>query len=270
MPSTRPVRRFSALAAALTLLFAVTGCALLPLDADLPAVVHDEDLGDLTVYEVSESAELIPAASGVDAEVWDLFVRVVTPEYAGERILWYQVGDNPDSDFLAWVIESDEDPALWNFAVNLATAEDRDMLLLTLIHEYAHLLSMGPGQTDESAACEVAYDSQPCTEDGAYLAEYHARFWAGYGDDAPAYHDDEDQDAFFEAHEEDFVSAYAATNVGEDFAEVFTVFVAEPEPADPAASVVAEKLAFMWAQPEFVEIRDRLWAEFGDITWIEF
>lgn len=282
MPHPTPprTRLFSAAAGALALLIALSGCSLIEPETtsevvgteEGPSTVEDDELGELTVYEVDEAGDLVPAASGIDLEVWEMFREVITPEFAAERILWYQVGDNADSDFLAWVIESDEDPELWNLAVNLAGTEDRDLLLLTLIHEYAHLLSMGPGQTDESGDCEAEMASAACTDDGAYLADYHARFWAGYGDEATAYNgsDEEDVAAFYEAYEDDFVSEYAATNLGEDFAEVFTAFVGEPQPTDPGASVVAEKISYMWEQPELVEIRDRLRAEFGDITWVEY
>ncbi|WP_460775123.1 NADH:ubiquinone oxidoreductase subunit 4 (chain M) [Microbacterium sp. GXF7504] len=275
----RLARAGAALLTALTLAIAAAGCSVIEdlpdeqIDQPAGSTVVDDDLGRLTVYEVDIDGELMPAASETDAAVWDMFRRVATPEYAAERILWYQVGDNPDSDTLAWVIESDEDPSLWNLTVNLAGAEDDGMLLLTLIHEYAHLLSMGPGQTDESGDCEVPHPAEPCTEHGAYLDAYYDAFWAQYGADAPSYADENDEDEiaeFLDENEEDFVSAYAATNVGEDFAETFTVFVAEPRPDDKAASEIAEKLAFMWEWPELVEIRDRLRAEFGDITWVEY
>ena len=274
MPHPITTRFISALAGMLALLIALTGCS--SADADVssqaPAIVQDEDLGELAVYEVDLDGELMPAASGPELEIWDLFRRVVTPEYAAERILWYQVGDDPDSALFAWVIESDEDPELWNLAVNLSAAEDAHLLLLTLIHEYAHLLSTGLGQTDESEGCVAVMPSAACTEDGAYLAGFHERFWAGYGDEAPEYHqsDGDVTAAFYAAHDADFVSQYAATNLGEDFAESFMAFVAEPRPSDPDASVVAAKLSYMWEQPALVQIRDRLRAEFGDIEWVEF
>ncbi len=275
MPRTVPSRIASALAGVVALVVALSGCVLLeqdPASPDVPRIEQDEELGELTVYEVDTAGELVPAASGLDAEVWDLFRRVVTPAYAAERILWYQVGDDPDSDLLAWVVESEEDPELWNLAVNLSAAEDEDLLLLTLIHEYAHLLSMGPGQTDESGDCFARPSSAPCAEDGSYLAAFHARFWASYGEEAPAYQEADDAVTadFYAEHEEEFVSEYAATNVGEDFAEVFTAFVAEPRPSDPGDSLVAAKIAFMWEWPELVEIRERLRSEFGDIAWVEF
>ncbi len=58
---------------------------------------------------------------------------------------------------------------------------------------------------------------------------------------------DEITDAFYTEHEEDFVSAYAATNVVEDFAESFMLFV----------------LLLFSEYPELVEIRDRIRSEFA-------
>ena len=64
------------------------------------------------------------------------------------------------------------------------------------------------------------------TYDDADLQRFADRFWSGYTD-APA-RDNVDADVawdFYQAHEEDFVSDYAATNVSEDFAETFAVWL---------------------------------------------
>ena len=66
---------------------------------------------------------------------------------------------------------------------------------------------------------------------------------------------------FYAEHEDDFVSDYAATNVIEDFAESFMVYVIEDAPIGD--SVAAEKLRFFEAIPELAAIRDRLRAEFA-------
>jgi len=271
------LRRLLASVGITAILLTAVGCSLLDGLEDTRGPLHgasaelDDDLGGMDVYEVDDVGGLIPEATGLAADVWDMFLRVATPEYAADRILWYQVGDDPDSDLLAWVAEAD-DPDYWELAVNLDGAQDEGMLLLTLIHEYAHLFSMSGGQTDMVGECETRHAAEPCAEEGGYLSTFYDRFWLRYGDDAPSFSEpDQDViDAFLEANEDDFLSGYAATDVGEDFAETFTVFVAEPRPDDPAASLTAEKLAFMWEYPELVEIRGRLRAEFGDITWAEY
>ena len=225
----------------------------------------DEDFGSVSIYQVVDG-ELQPRASGLTQEVWDTFVRVVTPDFAAEVMAQYRVGDAPDSDTLAYVYQ-DDDPDQWILATNLATSEDKPSLIATLVHEYAHILTLDGTQMDrEAASCPTIELSEGCALGDSYLLTFEERFWAAYGDGAPAV-DNGDSDIaydFYLAHEDDFVSDYAATNVVEDIAESFMTFVLEDEPADATASVTAAKLDFFWQYPELEAIRERIRAEFAD------
>lgn len=223
----------------------------------------DEDLGVVEVYTVEPDASLSPTGDETTESVWDMFVRIVTPEVAGSVIRDFRVGDSESSDTLAYVLQTD-DPEQWTLVVNLAYASDEDLLLSTLIHEYAHILSLSPGQTDPEAwSCDTLQLDEGCAEPDSALWAFDQEFWAQYGSDAP---DPANADAdlayeFYLDHEDDFVSDYAATNVVEDFAESFMTFVLEPEP--DSDTTIAQKLLFFWDRPEYVEIRDHVRAEFG-------
>lgn len=223
----------------------------------------DEDLGVVEVYTVEPDASLSPTGDETTESVWDMFVRIVTPEVAGSVIRDFRVGDSESSDTLAYVLQTD-DPEQWTLVVNLAYASDEDLLLSTLIHEYAHILSLSPGQTDPEAwSCDTLQLDEGCAEPDSALWAFDQEFWAQYGSDAP---DPANADAdlayeFYLDHEDDFVSDYAATNVVEDFAESFMTFVLEPEP--DSDTMIAQKLLFFWDRPEYVEIRDHVRAEFG-------
>lgn len=260
-----PITVFSVLAAAAGLIvwwLASPGAG----DADDSGgarVADDDDFGTVHVYDVDEAAGLSPAPSGLASEIWDMFVRVATPEYAGEKVVEYHVGDSDESDTMAFVFQAD-DPAYWVVGANLATSEDRQELLATLVHEYAHLLFLSTDQIDldgECAADDALWEGCPLAH--AYVAAFRDEFWSHYGDDAPA-SDNTDGDVaydFYLAHEDDFVSDYAATNPIEDAAESFTAFVLEETPE--LGSVVARKMLFFSAYPELVEIRERIRAEFS-------
>lgn len=230
----------------------------------LPASEKDDDFGTVEVYVVDEAGTLDPAAEdAATADVWDLFVRVVTPEFAAAGMTEYRVGDAPDSDTMAYV-HRDDDPEYWVLAANLAYADDEQLLLSTLIHEYGHILSLDTGDVDpEVAECPTWEISEGCVAADSALALFDEQFWLPYGDEAPT-PEAEDSDAAYEfylEHEEDFVSDYAATNVVEDFAESFMTFVLEPE--SDADTPIAQKLAFFSGLPEYVEVRERLRAEFA-------
>ncbi|MFF8188516.1 NADH:ubiquinone oxidoreductase subunit 4 (chain M) [Microbacterium sp. NPDC016588] len=214
------------------------------------------------VFAVSPDGALTPQPDGRASRVWNELLRVTTPEFAASEIARYETGDDRDSDTLAYVASAD-DRAKWVFAANLAFTDDRDLLLTTLIHEYAHMLSLGADDTDPAASdCDTEWAGAGCLLPDSDLQRFADRFWAGYTD-APA-RDNVDPDVaweFYQGHEDDFVSDYAATNVSEDFAETFAVFVLESD-VDATDSVVARKFAFFDALPEYAGARERIRAEF--------
>ena len=228
------------------------------------SVEEDHDFGTVEVYAVLDDGSLDPAATGLTAEVWETFTRVTTLDFAAEVMTQYRAGDAADSDTLAYVYQ-DEDPIYWVLAANLATSADHEQLVATLIHEYAHILSLSTDELDPDAtSCPGLRLDEGCAGEGSALLGFQRAFWDRYGDSAPAL-DNVDADVaweFYLEHEEDFVSDYAATNLVEDFAESFMTFVLEDEPSGD--TVVAAKLRYFWDVPEFVAIRERIRAEFAD------
>lgn len=225
-----------------------------------------ESSGDFAVtgtYALQADGSLDPEPEGRAREVWDDFVRVATPAFVASDITGYRTGDDPNSDTLAYVTSDEDDPTKWVFAANLAYADDPELLLSTIVHEYAHLLSLGIDDVDPDATeCDTEWSGAGCLLPDSDLERFAQRFWTGY-DDAPA-RDNVDSDVageFYAAHEGDFVSDYAATNASEDFAETFATYVLEPD--TDADSVIGEKFAFFAALPEYADARERIRAEFG-------
>ncbi len=231
-------------------------------DSSGATVDEDEDWGSVRVYEVDDDGGLSPRASGLTAEVWEVFTRVAGPETTAASLVQFRVGDAPESDTLAYVYQDEDDPSLWILAANLATSEDRTGLIATLVHEYAHILSLSIGEIDPAGECEDEVRLwEGCPVSGSVLSEFRAAFWAQYGDELPG-DDQDDIDAFFADHEDDFVSDYAASTVVEDFAETFMTWVVEDETSGSGA--VADKFAFLDGIPWLVEERERIRAKFAD------
>ncbi len=226
-------------------------------DGAQPRFEADEDFGEVAVYDVLADGTLEPAASGLAGEVWSLWLRMVGADVAGESIIQYRAGDAPDSDTLAYVYQ-DARPQYWSLAVNLATAEDPQLLMATLIHEYAHVFSFDEGDFDRKAtSCDTLDLYEGCAAEGSYLYQFYDAFWAQYGGSFDVENVDDDAAyEFYRANEEDFVSDYAATNLGEDFAESFMTFVIEDVPE--GNTVVAQKLQFFTQFPELVELREHI------------
>jgi hypothetical protein len=221
----------------------------------------DDDFGTVEVYAVLDDGSLDPGASGLTAEVWDTFTRVAGTETTAAIMTQFRVGDAPDSDTLAYVYQ-DDDPQYWVLAANLATSDDPSQLIATLVHEYAHILTLGVDELDlDAASCELQLD-EGCA-DGSILGAFEQEFWSGYTDAPdPANTDSDLAYDFYLAHEDDFVSDYAATNVVEDIAESFMTWVIEDDPS--GTSVIAQKMAFFERYPQLVAERDRIRAEFAD------
>jgi hypothetical protein len=254
----------------LALLLLLSGCSVLAPDApdtddsgvSGAAIEEDDDFGTVEVYDVDGDGALSPEASGTALEVWELFQQIATPDFAAEVLTQYRVGDAPDSDTLAYVYQ-DDDPDYWVLAANLATAEDHDLIVATLIHEYAHILTLSTDEFDAAGTCASGVEwSVGCPSPTSAIADFRDRFWAGY-DDAPAVDNDDEDVAydFYLAHEDDFVSDYAATNLVEDMAESFMTYVLEA--SSDGDSVVAQKLRFFDEYPEFATIRERIRADLG-------
>ena len=253
---SRPTAVASSLFAVLALL---SGCA-----ASSSIQSEDDDLGVVDVYEIGADASLSPAPSGPADEIWTMFVGVVTEPVAADTFSSYRVGDLADSDTMAYVSRDLDDPTRWMLVANAAYADDADTLLQTLIHEYAHVLSLNVEQVPEASGdCETLELSEGCALPTSFIYAFQTQFWDAYGPDAPDPDNDDSDvaDAFYATHEVDFVSDYAATNVTEDFAESFAAFVLEAEP--DSDSPLAQKLDFFWKVPEFVEIRSHISEQFG-------
>jgi hypothetical protein len=242
----------------------ITESPSLSADGPRPTIEEDDDFGTVEVYTVLDDGSLDPAADGLADEVWETFLRVATVDFAAEVMAEYRAGDAAKSDTLAYVYQTD-DPDYWVLAANLATSSDTEQLIATLIHEYAHIITLDTTQVGEqSSTCETFQMVEGCPEPDSLLVAFHDRFWTPYGDSAPDADNDDSDDAwdFYREHQDDFVSDYAATNVVEDIAESFMTFVLEDEP--DGDSVAAQKLAFFWEEPDLVAIRERIRAEFAD------
>ena len=232
-----------------------------------PLVQYDDpDLGLVDSYWVDEFGDLEPRPvhRSTQAEVWHTFQRVATPTFTAKVVVEYIVGDDPDADLLAYVLKND-DTDYWTLAVNLDVADSPDVLVPTLVHEYAHLLSLGRGELDptvDAAACATIALWEGCLRDTSMLWAFQQRFWSGQVGAPDAENDDWDVvGEYYEGREDDFVSDYAAMNVVEDFAESFMVFVMEEAPTD--GSIASAKIAFFTEYPALVAARERIRGEFG-------
>ena len=206
-----------------------------------------EDEVDAT-YFVGENLTLEGDVDPAHQEVWDIFVSLFPAERLDGIFVSYEIFSGDDGT-VAYVYNIDEDLKEWVMGYNIDEAINfPEEIFETLVHEYAHVLSLEANQMsgDDEASCAIYYTGEGCTAAGSYLAAFYNEFWPGTETDAEG-----------EGRASDYVSEYAQTNVVEDFAESFMTFVMNDE--RPTGKTGADrKVKFFYNYPELVSLRDTI------------
>lgn len=134
----------------------------------------------------------------------------------------------------------------WILSVDRVDLPDRRLMQETIIHEIAHVVTLGPDtfSFDTGAGCDGVTIAVGCAYPGTLMARFAERFWPGGVADAPP---------------SALADAYAASASHEDLAETFTAWVA----GWPVVSAdEASRIEMLSADPQMAslaaEIRDRM------------
>lgn len=232
--------------------------------------------GEITLYRVSgETITKIQdyAVSGQDLadqqatekhqEIWELVKKIVPPSYRGtmSEFLIYN-GDITGS--AGFVVETSADLSKWKMGIAINYAYEGGFnaggeLAYTIIHEFGHILTLNNTQLNASiseAACANYFPGEGCAETNAYINKLYQRFWADIWSDYTAAQNSQSAlQQFYIDNQDRFVTNYAATNPGEDIAEVFATFVTRS--GGPSGSSIAEqKIQLMYDESELVSLRN--------------
>lgn len=138
----------------------------------------------------------------------------------------------------------EEGTALWR---------DYNKFLKTAVHEYGHALAQNAAQVDITGQARTADDTMPpvmydyeAFADDAYLRAFYERFWTEL--------DVRSGLEYYKEAPEEFVDSYAATDMSEDFAETFALFVLGDRPS--GNTVAEEKIRFFYDYEELTARRD--------------
>jgi hypothetical protein len=268
----------------------------------LSAATQDDDSGEgyedepenhyLITYQISRDEINSPSYENVSGDlqsyqddtdthqqIWDYFITLVP---ANQRIGLeeFMIVTDGESNGLAAVAQTTYDPSLWVLEVDIVDSDDKLNLTYTLIHEYAHLLTLGPDQVtpsetvfnnpddddiyyNEVSNCPDYFPGEGCSQSNSYINAFFDAFWADIHEEWQDINLIEDDDAYYEAldqfyfdYEDRFVTDYAATNPEEDIAEAFTFFVLSPRPNGD--TIAEEKILFFYEYPELVQLRDEI------------
>lgn len=225
---------------------------------------------ELAAYQEDEAAH---------CQIWNFFTGLIPYEERAALAEFSIVTDGQDN-LLATVSQTYNDPERWALEVDILDSGDKRNLTYTLIHEYAHLLTLGPSQVtpslpifenpdnediyyQEASACPYYFPGEGCAQPDAYLNQFFNRFWADMHAEWQDVNLIEDDDAYYEAldefyykYEDHFVTHYAATSPEEDIAESFAFFVLSPRPAGD--TIAEEKMLFFYEYPELARVREQI------------
>ena len=244
--------------------------------------VSGNQISDPIYYEdVSSDLAHYQEDSASHQAIWDYFVTLI-PVGSRDSLAEYSIVTDGKGNVLAAVSQTLYDPALWGLEVDIRDSGDKLNLTYTLIHEYAHLLTLGPDQVtpseavfdnpdddniyyDEVNACPDYFPGEGCSRSDSYINAFFNQFWADIYEEWQDINLIEDDDAYYKAlddfyynYEDRFVTDYAATNPEEDIAEAFTFFVLSPRPHGD--TIAEEKILFFYDYPELVRLRDEITA----------
>jgi hypothetical protein len=211
-------------------------------------------------------------------KIWDFIVAILPAEQRKQvkQFVFYTDGANGS---LGAVTPLDN-PHDWGLELDLVDARNFPDLATTVIHEFAHLVTLNDTQVppdmqvfynpdsreifdQQAAKCTTYFTMEGCSKVDSYLYAFFIRFWPEIYDEWKPIDNEGDPDtqeadldSFYQEYADQFVSNYAATSPEEDLAETFTYFIFEPKPAPD--SIADRKVLFLYEYPELVSLRQTI------------
>lgn len=241
--------------------------------------IFDGELDDPYYEEVTSDLEDEKNDEQTHQQIWGYF-RALIPASELDVLAEYSIITDGQGGTLAAVTQTASDPNLWSLEVDIADTSNYYELTYTLVHEFGHLLTLGPNQVppslaifnnpeddniyfEEVSACPNYFPGEGCSNPNSYINGFYNQFWVDIYDEWNEINFEEDDDLYYEKldefyykYEDQFVNSYASTNPEEDIAEAFAMFVFSSKPVGD--TIAEEKILFFYQYPELVELRENI------------
>ncbi len=246
----------------------------------------------LVRYDVSSgilgAAELPAVAAGLTdlqndrathEAIWERFTQLI-PAEARQMLTTFEIFTDGLDGNVAAVSVNESDVTTWLLAVDPVDSHDLAELNHTLIHEFAHLLTLNntqvpalPWDISEFAydraggACRTYFPGEGCSLPESYINAFVTNYWLDLLAEFNAIEEnsgsDEEYwdavDEFGRTYRDQFDTDYAMSGPAEDIAESFVIFVLHERPT--GASIAEQKVRFFYDYPELVELRAEIRAQ---------
>ena len=211
--------------------------------------------------------------------IWNYFTRLIPIEQR-EFISSFSIITDGNGNVLAAVAQSFADAEEWVLEVDILDSTNKEVLTVTLLHEFGHLLTLNSSQVPpneeifdnpedddiyqrELAACPNYFPGEGCSNEDSYINQFFDRFWLDLYAEWQQIDSEDDEDLydellydFYREYNDQFLTEYAPTSPAEDIAESFAFFILAPKP-EPS-SIADEKILFFYDFPELVKLRGQI------------
>tara|TARA_R110002073_G_scaffold331253_2_gene515920 strand:- start:2715 stop:3683 length:969 start_codon:yes stop_codon:yes gene_type:complete len=220
--------------------------------------VNAEVIDRITNYKVSGQDLVYQNDVAKHQELWSLTKKIVPLDHR-TKMSEFMIYNGNVTGSAGYVVETKNDLSQWQMGLAINFADDQRELVYTIIHEFGHILTLNNTQVNAnipSESCANFFTGEGCSRDNSYINKLHKLYWADiWSEYQQAQNSETAHQAFYEKHRDRFVTNYAATNPGEDIAEVFATFVTRSD--KPSGTTIAgKKILLMYDYPELVQLRN--------------
>jgi hypothetical protein len=227
--------------------------------------VDGDTLGEATQTIVPTDLQDYQQDAATHQLIWDFFTAIIPAEQrtmVDEFVIFTDGG----YEYLAAVERDSSDLSHWSLQVDIADAGDREALAATLLHEFAHLLTLNNDQVYAAYYdCPVDYINPGCGRTNSYIDEFYQTFWVDLYDEWAVINAmpegatrDRKMAEFYYNHQTHFLTEYASTEPAEDIAESWTYFILVPQPTTQTTG--SRKIMFFYEFSELVQLRSEITA----------
>ncbi len=234
-------------------------------DNDAPLTTYritGDDIDKIKDHNVAPQYQSFQQDYAKHIEMWEFVTRLLPFEIRG-RLAEFEVFHG-EGELLGYVAPiNDNDLSRWKFALAIDAANNldeinfKDFFTYVVIHEYGHVLTLNEEEVNTNFNnCNTFEIGEGCPRTNSYINQNFLIGWDDIYDEFQLLQEEELFD-FYDKYQDRFSSDYAATNPGEDVAEVFAFFITSETPPN-GNSIADQKIKSMYNQPDLVELRNKI------------
>ena len=244
--------------------------------------VHDDEIEwNPTIYAIQgDEIKLVTEWDDLTTDehqmIWEIFVDLI-PANIREDLVQFHVMYDEDSDEYAHVAQTHDDMTQRYMQVNSAIffpdgEFDAEESIHTLLHEFAHILTLNKTQVDYVSEdilendelylryaenCPTYFISEGCLFEDTLLEDFIDMFWEEDDLESVWY----DEKSVYKNNENDFITEYASTNPEEDIAESFVAYMLDINPK--VGSLAEDKIQFFDEYSDMVKLQSFIQQRLG-------